>query len=416
MSLTVIMPQLGLTMTEGTISQWLKKPGDTIKKDEPIFIVSTDKADMEVESMVEGTLSQIIVNPGQTVPVGTVLGYVEGPGEDRSAAIPAQSTTMPAWDSAATPPAGAIAEEPRARGEIGETETASAALESEGSRKGATASPRARRLAKQLGIDLSKVKSSGPGGRIIEEDVRNAAAAMATPIPVEGTSPHARRRQLIAERMVESVRTIPHFSVSVEVNAERLVALYESLKEPVERAAGSKLTYTDLLLKALALALTNSPEMNATWEEGAIRRHTEIDLGLAIATEHGVAAPVLRGVDRLPLGQIVVRRAELAEKARQSGLALSDLEGGVGTLSNLGMYRVDRFQAIISPGQSFVVAVGKLRNRPWVDTALVIKPTIVFNVSVDHRVADGARAAIYLEHIAEVVEDPYRILGSAETK
>jgi pyruvate dehydrogenase E2 component (dihydrolipoamide acetyltransferase) len=416
MSLTVIMPQLGLTMTEGTISRWLKKPGDTIKKDEPIFIVSTDKADMEVESMVEGTLSQIIVNPGQTVPVGTVLGYVEGPGEDRSAAIPAQSTTMPAWDSATTPPAGVIAEEPRARGEIGETETASAALESEGSRKGATASPRARRLAKQLGLDLSKVKSSGPGGRIIEEDVRNAAAAMATPIPVEGTSPNARRRQLIAERMVESVRTIPHFSVSLEVNAEKLVALYESLKELVEPAAGSKLTYTDLLLKALALALTNSPEMNATWEEGAIRRRTEIDLGLAIATEHGVAAPVLRGVDRLPLGQIVVRRAELAEKARQSRLALSDLEGGVGTLSNLGMYRVDRFQAIINPGQSFIVAVGKVRNRPWVDTALVIKPTIVFNVSVDHRVADGTMAAIFLERIAEVVENPYRILWSAETK
>jgi pyruvate dehydrogenase E2 component (dihydrolipoamide acetyltransferase) len=216
--------------------------------------------------------------------------------------------------------------------------------------------------------------------------------------------------------MLESVRTIPHFSVSAEVNAEKLVALYESLREPLERAAGSKLTYTDLLLKALALALANAPEMNATWEEGSIRRRTEIDLGLAIATEHGVAAPVLRGVDGLPLRQLVVRRAELAEKARQSRLALSDLEGGVGTLSNLGMYRVDRFQAIISPGQSFIVAVGKLRNRPWVDTALVIKPTIVFNVSVDHRVADGALAAIFLERIAEVVENPYRILWSVETK
>ncbi len=215
---------------------------------------------------------------------------------------------------------------------------------------------------------------------------------------------------------MESVRTIPHFSVSVEVNAEKLVALYDSLREPVEQAVGSKLTYTDLLLKALALALTNSPEMNATWEEAVIRRHTKIDLGLAIATEHGVTAPVLRGVDGLSLGQLVARRAELAEKARQSRLALSDLEGGVGTLSNLGMYRVDRFEAIISPGQSFIVAVGKLRNRPWVDTALVIKPTIVLNVSVDHRVADGAMAAIFLERIAEVVENPYRILWSAETK
>jgi pyruvate dehydrogenase E2 component (dihydrolipoamide acetyltransferase) len=416
MSLTVIMPQLGLTMTEGTVSQWLKKPGDTIKKDEPIFIVSTDKADMEVESMVEGTLSRIIVNPGQTVPVGTVLGYVEGPGEDRPAATPAQSATMPAGGSAVTPPASVMVEESHARGEMGETETTPGALESDGGGKGATASPRAKRLAKQLGLDLSKVKSSGPGGRIIEEDVRNAAAALATVVPVEGPSPHARRRQLIAERMVESVRTIPHFSVAVEVNAEKLVALYESLREPVERAAGSKLTYTDLLLKALALALKNSPEMNATWEEGTIRRHTEIDLGLAIATEYGVAGPVLRGVDRLPLEQLVVRRAELAEKARQSRLALRDLEGGVGTLSNLGMYRVDRFQAIISPGQSFVVAVGKLRNRPWVDTALVIKPTLVFNVTVDHRVADGVRAAIFLERIAEVVENPERTLWSAETK
>ncbi len=405
MSLTVIMPQLGLTMTEGTVTEWLKKPGDTIKKDEPVFVVSTDKADMEVESMVEGTLREIIVQPGQTVPVGTVLGYLEAPQGNGSAAVSVES------NAALVPPPAAIAtSEPNT--EPSGTAPAmgvTAEVEPEIRRRDFTASPRAKRLARQLGIDLARIKGSGAGGRIVEEDLQSAAP----PARVEATysgDAGVRRRQLIAERMVESVRTIPHFSLSLEVNAERLVALYLSLKEPVGRAAGTKLTYTDLLLKALSLALASTPEMNASWQEGDIRPRSAIDLGLAVATERGVVAPVLRGADGLPLDQFVKQRAQLAEKARQGRLALVDLEGGAGTLTNLGMHRVDRFEAIINPGQAFILAAGKLRDRPWVETSLVIKPTIIFTLSVDHRLADGVQAAIFLERIAETVENPYRIL------
>jgi pyruvate dehydrogenase E2 component (dihydrolipoamide acetyltransferase) len=228
--------------------------------------------------------------------------------------------------------------------------------------------------------------------------VRSAAA---------GSQTDSKRRQAIAESMLESIRTIPPFSVSLEVNAEKLVSLYQRLREPISRSAGVKLTYTDLLFRALALALAVTPAMNAVWEAGEVRRRSQIVLGLAVATDRGVVAPVLAEVERLPLVQIVTRRAELAGKARRSRLTFADLEGGVGTLSNLGMYRVDRFEGIISPGQSFILAAGKLRNRPWVeDTSLVVRPTVILNLSVDHRVADGATAAVLLERIAEVIENP----------
>ena len=209
---------------------------------------------------------------------------------------------------------------------------------------------------------------------------------------------------------MESVRTIPPFSVSLEVNAQRLVSFYQDLKEPISRSAGAKLTYTDLLFRALALSLADSPAMNAVWE-GEVRRRSQIVLGLAVATDRGVVAPVLADVERISLVQLVKQRAAITERARQSRLTFTDLEGGVGTLSNLGMYRVDRFEGIISPGQSFILAAGKLRDRPWVeDKSLVVRPTVILNLSVDHRVADGATAAAFLERIAEVIENPYRVL------
>lgn len=379
MSLTVVMPQLGLTMTEGTVSEWLKKPGEAIRKDEMIFVLSTDKADMEVESIVEGTLREIVIDKGQTVPVGTVLAYVDPPGTAEKV-----------------------------------SSTAVAGLTEPVNRSGhVLASPRARRLAKQMGIDIATVSGTGPGSRIIEEDVITAGK---TKPAAAITDQYTKRRQLIAQRMVESVTTIPAFSLSLEINAEQLVYFYENLREAVSRSAGSKLTYTDLLLKAVAIALAKNPDINARWKDGRVERQNQIDLGLAIATDTGIVAPKIRNVPDLPLEQLVSRRADLAHRARQGRLFLDDLEGGAGTLSNVGMYRVDRFQGIITPGQSFLLAVGKLRNRPWVDAGLVVKPTLILTLSVDHRVMDGVAGAVFLESIAEVIENPYRILWSAQSK
>jgi pyruvate dehydrogenase E2 component (dihydrolipoamide acetyltransferase) len=275
-----------------------------------------------------------------------------------------------------------------------------------------SASPRAKRLAKQLGIDLTHVKSSGPGGRIIEKDLINGTSGQ----PINNSPQVDPRRQRIADRMVESITTIPAFSVSVEVNAEKLVALYENHKDLLKQSTGIKLTYTDLLLKALSLALVNTPNMKCVWRDGTVLRHTDVNLALAVATDRGVAAPVLMNVDRILLPELVTRRSEITDKTRQNKLTLPDLEGAVGTLSNLGMYRVDRFEGIIIPGQTFLLAVGRLQNRPWVDRSLVIKPTIILNLSVDHRVLDGAIAAEFLGRLAELIEQPDQITREIERK
>lgn len=409
MKVPVVMPQLGLTMTEGSVGAWLKKPGELVGKGEMLFVVSTDKADMEVESLDEGRLAETVVEPGKVVPVGTVIAYLErpevAPGLTPAGAAGGERTGIPGSLPRQARP---LAQAETAGGEEARAESGRStepAKKAEG-----RASPRARRLAKELGVEITQVKASGASGRIVEEDVRRFAESSRPPAAAAAGG-DLRRRQLIAERMVESLRTIPHFSVSVEVKADELLALRESLKGAVEREAGQKLTVTDLLLKALGLALAETPEMQAVWEEGTLRRVGAIDLGLAIGAERGVVAPVIRQVETLDLVQIARRRQEVTEKVRQGRLSLRELEGGIGTLSNLGMYRVDHFQALISPGQSFILAVGKIAKRPWVEAgALTVATTVVLNLSVDHRVADGTGAAEFLGKLAGIIEEPYRLL------
>jgi pyruvate dehydrogenase E2 component (dihydrolipoamide acetyltransferase) len=402
MTVTLSMPQLGLTMTEATVGTWLKKPGDAVRKDEALLSISTDKVDMDVESNVDGVLREILVEEGQTVPVGTPLAHIDAVGKAPLATTPLAAPLLEAVvdaivsnDSAKNPPVltGNSVQKDRTpeKNEPGEA---------------FRSSPRARRRARELGIDIASVQGSGPEGRVVEEDLLNLA-----PVRTAASNSDSKRRQLIADSMVESVRTIPPFSVSLEVNANKLDSLYQSLREPISRSAGAKLTYTDILLRALAISLAETPTMNAVWVAGEVNPRSGIVLGLAVATDRGVVAPVLADVNHLSLAQLVTRRAELTDKARQSRLTFADLEGGVGTLSNLGMYRVDRFEGIISPGQSFILATGKLRNRPWVeDNSLVVRQTVILNLSVDHRVADGAVASLFLERIAEVIENPYRVL------
>jgi pyruvate dehydrogenase E2 component (dihydrolipoamide acetyltransferase) len=377
-------------MTEGTVSGWLKKTGDVVRKNEPVLTVTTDKVEMEVESLVEGTLGEIVVEVGATVPVGTTLAYVVGGKKDSGKVV-------------AEPPGPAIS--PAAETEKGKSVSRAATPIAEDRAKPAktdrrhSASPRARRLASELGVDLAKIRGSGSGGEIVEDDIRRAAPQNQTAVP------GLRRRQLIAERLTRSIQSIPTFSVSAEANAEKLLALHESLRRP-PAPDGSKVTITDLLLAIFSSVLAGSPEMCATWENDAPRQNSSIDIGLAVATPEGVMAPLLREVDKLDLPQLVARRHELADKARRGKLSLAELEGGVSTLSNLGMYRVDKFEALISPGQSSILAVGSIRKRPWVSETLGIKPTVIFNLIADHRIADGAAAATFLGKLIEQVEEP----------
>jgi pyruvate dehydrogenase E2 component (dihydrolipoamide acetyltransferase) len=217
------------------------------------------------------------------------------------------------------------------------------------------------------------------------------------------------RRQLIAERLIRSIQTIPTFSVSAEANAELLLKLYSSVKESTSTTTKTNLSITDLLLAIFAQVLNTSREINAVWQNNEVHVRESVDIGLAVATDKGVIAPVIRNVDSLSLPALAATRAELVDKARKGRLALTDLEGGVGTLSNLGMYRVDHFQAIISPGQSSILAVGQIRKRAWVEEAITIKPTIILNLTVDHRVADGAAAAVFLGKILELIEKPQNL-------
>ena len=395
MQVPVMMPQLGLTMTEGTVTTWLKKPGEWIKKGEMLFLVSTEKADMEVESMDEGELAQIVVEPGTPVPVGTVIAYLKGPGDEQ----------------VAMPTAAAIGSSPvvsRASIDMSaKVDTAPwAASDSAPSEQSPPVSPRARNVARQLGVDIANVRPSRPGGRVVEEDVRRFAAGSA-PQAAPTEAPDLRRRQIIAKRLTESIQTIPHFTLCVQVHAGEVVSLRESMLRKMEPEEGATLTVTDLLLKAVALALAEVPAIKNVWANGTLRPYPGTDLGLAVATDLGVVAPVLRNLESLDLRAISTLRLEATDRARRGRLTITDLEGGIGTLSNLGMYRVDQFQAIISPGQTFILAVGKIEKRPWVmEDKLVVAQTMNLGLSVDHRAADGALAARFLERIAAHIESP----------
>jgi pyruvate dehydrogenase E2 component (dihydrolipoyllysine-residue acetyltransferase) len=388
MSIAVVMPQLGLTMEEGTVSAWLKKSGDRVKKDEPLFSVSTDKVEMDVESVADGVLGEIIEPAGKTVPVGAILAYIEGSAEDAQASREGVAPVA-VTENAAHPESADATQAGAKPGNDGKT-----AVKAASTRQGA--SPRAKRLANELGIDLTTVRARNSDGQITEADVR---LAQKTP------QSNGSRQQLVAERLIRSAQTIPTFSVAAEVNAENLAVLHESLKTSLGEA-GIKLTITDLLLSVFAQALKNAPELNATWEEKGIRHRTSVEIGLAIATDRGLVAPVIRNVETLDLQTLAAQRSHLVEKARSGRLSLADLEGGVGTLSNLGMYRVDHFQAIVPLGQTCILAVGHIRERPWVEKTLTIKRTLWLNLTVDHRVADGAAAAVFLSRMIELIEDP----------
>ena len=295
MSYSIVMPQLGLTMTEGAVSEWLKKPGDSVQKNEAVFIVSTDKVEMEVESMAAGTMGEILVQPGETVPVGATLAYLEGVDEEDQASVGASPSAQIEMDSEPTPER-IVPPAPES--------TDSAPLSAR-AQDGPQVSPRAKRLAAELGVNLAGLQGTGEGGRIVEEDVRKAGSS---PNPPNGAQrspdPTLKRRQIIAERLIKSIQTIPAFSVSAEANAEKLLALRHQLQS--ESETGSiKLTVTDLLLAVYAAVLKKRPDLCSAWESTGPSVRPSVDIGLAVATAQGVVAPVIQRVDELDLQQLL---------------------------------------------------------------------------------------------------------------
>lgn len=386
MARDLVMPQLGLTMTEGKVLRWYKQAGESFAAGEPLFEVETDKVNMDVEASEAGQLREIAIPLNEVVPVGAVI-----------------ATYLPAGEQTATAAASAPDREARV-----------------------PVSPRARAAARKLGLDLGRVPGSGPGGRIVEQDVLRAAEARpsASPAPAAPTGPAAPRppetaglvpltrlRRIAAERMTESFRSAPHFYLTREVDASALLAVKGALAPVLAKRGFPELTITDLLLKAMALAIGERPEVNASWVDGQIHRHTGIAIGVAVSLEEGLIVPVLRNVEALGIAEIVRRRSELVERARSGHLKAGDLEEASATLTNLGMHGVDQFQPILNPPESLIVATGRIRDRVVaINGAPAVRPTMFCTVAADHRVLDGALAARFLASFAELLENPGLLL------
>ncbi|MEP7309400.1 MAG: dihydrolipoamide acetyltransferase family protein [Acidobacteriota bacterium] len=402
------MPALEMAQETGKLISWKKKEGEKVLKGEMLLEVETDKAVVEIEAQAEGILGGVTAQVGDVVPVGQTIAWLLKAGEqapitttqtqtgrtmDKAAATAAPVVTAPAGD---VTPAGP-----------------------------ARLSPKARRLAKELGVDVSRLRGSGPDGEIVAADVQAAqaagraapafappvvlptAAATATSAPADIGSLSSIGR-LMAQRTTQSWTTVPHFFVTREVDGSALVALRQKLSPSIEKNRGVKLTYTDLLTAIVARVLKQHPRLNASWIDDTIKANPEVKMGLAMAVSDAVVVAVVNGADSGDLAGVAVQRRDLAERARTGKLTPGDITGATFTISNLGMYHVDQFTAIIVPPQAAILAVGAMTDRvvpmPGALIPIGVKPMLTLTLSCDHRVVDGARGAAFLHDVVEAIQ------------
>jgi len=423
MAVSVVMPALEMAQETGKLVSWLKKEGEQVKKGDMLLEVETDKAVVEIEAQTDGVLAGVTAKTGDVVPVGQTIAWLLKPGES----VPQQGAQVQTGrtGAAAVPAAAAAAAAPAA------AEPASAA--------GARISPKARKLAREHGVDIAKIKGSGPGGEILADDILRAAsgapvapvapasAAPVAPAPVAPVAPIAPVAptavsagapeavssigRIMAERTTQSWTTVPHFFVSRDVDATPLNAARTSLIPVIEKSHGVKVTHTDLLVAAVARALRKHPRMNGSWSNGGITLNQDVNIALAMAVENAVVTAVIRGADRNPLGDIAKQRNQLAERARANKLQPADITGATFTISNLGMFSVDAFTAIIVPPQAGILAVGAIADRVVaVDGLLGVRPMMNLTLSSDHRLIDGASAARFLNDVVLALADSGRFL------
>lgn len=394
MATNVIMPALGMAQETGKVLRWLKGEGETVAKGEPLLEVETDKATVELEAPAAGILTGVTASAGDVVPVGQVIAAILAPGES-----PAQPVALPRLTP--SPALGGAAAPSRMTPPAEEKPSAPAPALLDSGR--IAASPKARRLARERGVNLSALSGSGPGGAILAGDL---AAAGARAEPSSTASPLSTVWRLMAERTTQSWTTVPHFFLLREVEATGLVAWSATFKDLLKDLQRS-VSYTDLLVKLAATALREHPNLNARWEAGTIAYNDAINISLAIATEAGLVAPVIHEADLLKVSEIASRRRELVERAQAGKLRPDDLRGGTFTISNLGMYAIDAFTAIINAPQAAIIAVGRIAPRVVVvDGEPAVRPMLVLSLSCDHRVVDGARGARFLERLAHLIAHP----------
>ncbi len=455
MATIIEMPKLSDTMTVGTLVSWLKKEGDSVASGDMIAEIETDKATMELEAFDEGILLKQLVQPGEQVPVGTPICAIGEAGEKVD--LPAQSEKSPAAEAPAPAPKEAEkakealppsrehgeeqpkktstqpAPEPRKAPQPEKTAARAPSAAEKPDGKRLRVSPLARRLAEEHGISLEAIKGSGPGGRILKKDVLQAvdsgtaqakpaaapraqgeappASTLGGPIAEEGAIPVSNMRATIARRLLESKTEIPHYYLEVDVDAEPLIKLREQINKTLEQIpaerGGGKLSLNDFVLKAVAEALRRVPAVNASWRNDQILQHGSADVSFAVAIEDGLITPVIREAHNKTVRQISAEVKSLAWKARNKKLKPDEFTGGTFCVSNLGMYGIDRFSAIINPPNAAILAVGATRKVPVVKNDQVVPGLrMSLTLSGDHRVVDGAVGAEFLSALRDLLEHP----------
>jgi pyruvate dehydrogenase E2 component (dihydrolipoamide acetyltransferase) len=420
----IIMPKMGDAMTEGKVVRWYKKPGDAVKKGEPLLEIETDKVNLDLEAENDGTLSDLSAKEGEMVPVGGRLALVLAAGEkaepepepsrratDKKDSIKhttgeygeAMEMKGPRIDRAAAQPSAAPVETPSAGGR----------------RK---SSPLARKMAAELGVSLDQVNGSGPGGRIVASDIKQAGVGQApSPVltkPAAGQAgapvlhtqsvPLTAMRRTIAKRLAESIGPIPHFFLTADYDVTNLLAMRVQLNEIL----GVKLSLNDFIVRAAALALRHHPNVNASWSDDAITQHGDVHIGIAVSTPEGLITPVVRNADQKSVADIGAEVRALAEKAKNRKLQPNEYQGSTFTISNLGAWGIEEFTAIINPPNVAILAVGAAEARAVVtaERQIVVRDRMKITMSCDHRVVDGAAGADYLKTLRQYVEQPVRLL------
>ena len=446
MATKFILPMLGQTMEEGTITKWLKKEGDPVEQGEPILEVMTDKVNMEVESPASGILRKIVAKEEETIPIMGLLGVIgtadepiddllteesEAPAkaEAREVLSPTPSVILESKPAAA--PTSRVFISPRAKRLAKELGMSADALAGKGSGPGGRviekdvlayaamtqelakvrATPLAAKIAAEKRIDLREIVGSGPHGKVTREDVLQAVTAPKLPTLTEKVIPFTGMRKMVADNVAKSAQTAPHVTLTAEVDMTEAVKLRTQVMGEFERKYGVRLTFTDLITKAVARAILDHPILNASLEGNQIRIHGEVNVGLAVALEEGLIVPVIHNADRKSLPEISSETKQLAEKARDGKLSGKEISGGTFTITNLGAYGIDIFNPIITPGQSAILGVCRIVDKPAVvGGQITVRSMMNLCLSFDHRVMDGAPAAQFLANVKELLEAPNQLL------
>jgi pyruvate dehydrogenase E2 component (dihydrolipoamide acetyltransferase) len=400
MATSVVMPALEMAQETGKIVSWVKKEGDTVSKGEILLEVETDKAVVEIEAQADGVLAGVKSQEGDVVPVGQTIAWLVAPGEKPPADSPNAAPSARATTIAPAPTVGAVGE---AQARQRAASSNDRAARSQTAPTDVQISPKARRLAKEKGVDITQVAGTGPDGTITSEDILKAAEAppaKAVASPSAPSSSLSAVARLMAERTAQSWTQVPHFFLVREVDAAGLIELREKLGPKV-------VTHTDLLVAITAKMLTKHPKMNASWDNGSIRLNPSVNISIAMAVEGGVATAVIPNTDKTAVADISSQRKELAERARGGRLKPADVAGGTFTITNLGMYNVDAFSAIIVSPQAAILAVGRIADRVVaLNGQPAVRQMMTLTLSGDHRVVDGAQAALFLNDLAEAIRTP----------